>query len=173
MRRLLWLLAAGAVALGQTYHLRSAVAAGAGRRVSSSGYVLQFSLAQSFASGILACSGYLGTIGFWRSAHMGGAVVEREEACGSSPVLQVSPTIVRRALLVAYVLPEESDVSVRMLDRAGTVVGTLVSGRQGPGNYRLQWETGSADRDRLPDGVYFVQMRAAGRTVTRKLVIAR
>lgn len=171
MRGLVWLLMTGVVALGQPYRLGAAVVDEAGRRMTGSGYQLQFSLAQSFASGILVGPGYLGSIGFWYRLGRAGGVAEGGDTCSSFLSLETDPSIVRRSFLVSYRLPEDGELSLRLLDRLGAVVTTLAAGRHRAGQYRVRYDAVQAAR--LADGVYFVQLRAAGRVLTRKLVVLR
>jgi len=173
MRPLLVLLVLGGAAVGQSYRLGSAVVDEAGRRTAGTGYVLQFSLCQTLASGWLAGPDYRAVIGFWHGPCPPGSI-----AGGSAPdalllSLQAAPSLVSHRTTIRYVLPGESAVVLRVLDHLGAVVGVLVQGRLAPGAYRACWDIGTASRTRLPNGVYFLQLVAGDRALVEKVVVAR
>ena len=70
-------------------------------------------------------------------------------------------------------LPREADVTLEVFDVAGRRVRAVELGRVAAGSTRLAFD-GRDDRARaLPSGVYFYRVRAAGETLTRKMVIQR
>jgi hypothetical protein len=70
-------------------------------------------------------------------------------------------------------LPAKSDVRVEVFDVAGRRVRQLKLGTMNAGWKQMSFD-GRDDRGRsLPSGVYFYEVRAAGKTVTEKMVIAR
>jgi hypothetical protein len=74
---------------------------------------------------------------------------------------------------VELALPGAAEVSVEVFDVAGRRVRAMDLGRLAAGSTRLAFD-GRDDRARaLPSGVYFYRVRAAGATLTRKIVIQR
>jgi flagellar hook assembly protein FlgD len=68
-------------------------------------------------------------------------------------------------------LQQDATVSAEVFDVGGHRVRTLDIGHVGAGASQLQFD-GLGDRSTpLPSGVYFLRIRAAGETVTRKMVI--
>jgi hypothetical protein len=171
-----WLLALAVLActgLGQSYALRSAVVDDGGRRAGSGGYVLQFSLAQTFASDLLTSQGYRATIGFWHGPYPPGGIQAGPEQEVTRLALAVTPSLVTSRASIRYALPAESEVVLSVLDYAGRLTARLVSGRQAAGRYVARWDVSSAPRDRLPNSIYFVRLEAGERVLVRKLVVAR
>jgi hypothetical protein len=69
--------------------------------------------------------------------------------------------------------PPGGEVVIRIYDVAGRLVRTLVSDRQRPGYYDVQW-TGVNDRGApVASGIYFLQMKAPGFVESRKLVLLK
>lgn len=72
---------------------------------------------------------------------------------------------------IGYTLPAEAPVDLSVLDVQGRVVATLVRGIVSAGAHTATWDARSGGR-RMEAGLYFVRFRAAGRVVTRRLVLA-
>ncbi len=81
-----------------------------------------------------------------------------------------TPNPARSRVLMRFTLPGESDVALRVVDLAGRVVGAL-DGRFGAGRGEWAWDGIDPRGHRVPDGVYFVQIAAAGRRATQRLVV--
>ncbi len=78
------------------------------------------------------------------------------------------PNPMRRQGTVAYTLPEESDVALRLYDVLGREVATLVEGTRQAGRHDVQFDPAS-----LASGVYVGRLRAGGQTRTQKIMILR
>lgn len=68
-------------------------------------------------------------------------------------------------------LDDDADVSVEIFDVMGRRVRVLELGRLVAGTTRIAFDARDARAQRLPSGVYFARVRAAGATATRKLVV--
>ncbi len=87
--------------------------------------------------------------------------------------LRVQPSIFRGRTKLHLTLPQECQVELQVYDITGRRVRALVNGRMTSGAHILDYQ-GRADNGRqLPNGVYFVQLRALGRVITRKLLLVR
>jgi len=64
-------------------------------------------------------------------------------------------------------LPTAGDVEIRVFDPAGRRVAVPFRGRLEAGTHRIRTAM------KLPTGVYFFQLRAAGQTLTRRMVVVR
>lgn len=93
------------------------------------------------------------------SYHFGGAV--EEEAFNST--LDVHP-VSQAATLIRFLLPEAMQVSLKVYDACGALVGTLIDGCLTSGSHGCAW---SAERA----GVYFVRLAAGDKMVSRKIVV--
>jgi len=174
MRRLISFLAFALVAgaVGQDYVLRSCVIDAGGSKTASGSYVARLSFSQQIASNTITGSGYNGILGFW---HPGLVVGVREPAAGVSyrPTFALGqnlPNPFTRRAVINYSLPAETEVDLKVFDRDGRVVTTLVSCRQQAGRYRVTWSLDSRARTELANGVYFCRLTAGENTATRKMV---
>ena len=59
-------------------------------------------------------------------------------------------------------------VSLKVYDRAGRLVETLVDNSQDTGTHTVTW-----DARNVPNGVYFLRLEAEGQVANRKLILAR
>ena len=84
----------------------------------------------------------------------------------------VAPNPMRGVGRIAYAIPQESSVRIRIVDVRGRVVGTLVDGVRRYGRYAVSWDGTAAGR-RLPAGAYFVEMQAGGKHLVQRLLIVR
>jgi len=71
---------------------------------------------------------------------------------------------------IAYTLSNSEHVRLQVVDPAGRVVSLLEDGERGPGTYRVEWD-GSASGQRLPPGLYLVQLLTPTRNEIRRLVL--
>jgi hypothetical protein len=81
-----------------------------------------------------------------------------------------APNPSRGRVRFALALPSASTAAVEVFDAAGRLVRTLYAGHAGAGQLPLDWDGLDARGRRASDGVYFLRARAAGATVTRRLV---
>jgi murein DD-endopeptidase MepM/ murein hydrolase activator NlpD len=74
---------------------------------------------------------------------------------------------------VSYVLPSQGHVTVGIYDVRGRLVRTLVDKAMDPGPGEVEWDARNDHGVHVPSGVYFVKASAAGKVLSRKLVVAR
>jgi hypothetical protein len=74
---------------------------------------------------------------------------------------------------ISYAIPKRSHVVLRIYDVAGRLVSTLVDEEEDPGFYDVQWRSGDALGQQMPNGVYLCRLHAGRFTATRKLVLVR
>ena len=67
--------------------------------------------------------------------------------------------------IIKYAVAKSEDVKIEVIDITGRVVAIPVSGEVKPGHYTLRMD--------LPQGVYFVRMKARDYTATKKMVIVK
>ncbi len=80
----------------------------------------------------------------------------------------VAPNPVRGPGVVAFALPERMRVQLGVLDVQGREVAVLADGEMGPGRYRQAWHLDAASRG---SGLYFLRLRAGGRTLVQRVVV--
>jgi hypothetical protein len=83
------------------------------------------------------------------------------------------PNPVRGESAIAFALPRDGHVRLRVFDVRGRLVRTLLDDTAGRGDGMVVWR-GRDDRGRdLADGVYFCRLEHGGRTLTQKLLLVR
>ncbi len=102
-----------------------------------------------------------------------------------SPIVEVRPVPAVFALAsgypnpmthsskIAFQLPREANVSLRIYNMAGREVAVLHEGVLGAGFYTKTWNGTDSDGRTVGSGVYFVRMDAQGFNATKKLVVLR
>lgn len=80
----------------------------------------------------------------------------------------ISPNPARNGAWIAYELPAEAEVSLKLFDVAGRRVATMVDARQDAGRHSVRLET-----VRLAPGAYLVVLRAGGAIEQRRLTVTK
>jgi hypothetical protein len=70
-------------------------------------------------------------------------------------------------------LPRDANVRLSVYDAMGRRVKTLAAGSQAAGVHDLRWSGDDEAGRAQPSGLYFARLDAAGRTLVRRLVLAR
>jgi len=84
----------------------------------------------------------------------------------------ISPNPSPGTVRINYALPTPAPVRISIHDIQGREVALLAHGEGAPGVHQATW-SGGTDRGPAAAGVYYVRMVAAGRTFTKRLVLAR
>ncbi len=106
--------------------------------------------------------------GLWRLS--GTTAVESEPGAvpQSFELRQNYPNPFNPATTIELWLPRKADVNLRLYDRRGRLVRTLLQAPLAAGLHRVKLE--AAD---LPAGLYFVQMKAGGFSAARKILLVK
>jgi len=104
----------------------------------------------------------------------GGAMLDAPEPAASAPAMALTsyPNPISNGARIRYRLPSTQHVELDVLDIAGRIVATLASGRHGAGDHEVEWGGDGARGRRLPSGLYLIRMRAGGKTITNKAILA-
>ncbi|MBM3314826.1 hypothetical protein FJY71_03155 [candidate division WOR-3 bacterium] len=87
------------------------------------------------------------------------------------PVLAVSPSVFRSRAHIEVTVSSAARVRLRIFDRSGRLVRTLLDARAGPGAQTALW-TGTDDSGRrLPSGVYVCRLELDGRPAANRAVV--
>lgn len=87
--------------------------------------------------------------------------------------LVARPSVTSDFMRLSFALPSASSTRVRIYDASGRLVRTLAAGTLGPGAHELTWDTRNDAAQRVPSGVYFVQLQVDRTSSTRKVVVTR
>jgi hypothetical protein len=84
---------------------------------------------------------------------------------------QPFPNPARTRLNIAYALPRQTRVVLKLYDVAGKLVTTLANGEQKPGYYNLTWNRQDAKGHSVACGVYFCTLSAEDQRFSRKVIL--
>lgn len=83
------------------------------------------------------------------------------------------PTPFKATARINYALPSDGPVSLAVYNLVGAKVRTLLEGRGTPGHHTAVWD-GCNDRGtRVPQGVYFFELKTAYKNLTTRTVLVR
>ena len=74
---------------------------------------------------------------------------------------------------ISYQLPREAHVSLRLYDKAGRLVRTLVDGMEEAGSKTAVWNGKDRYGRDVANGVYFYTLESEEKRLTKKLVFVR
>lgn len=89
---------------------------------------------------------------------------------GLGPVM---PNPLNPTTRIAFQVPTQSTVRLRILDVSGRVVRTLVESLLQPGRYTVAWTGVNQSQQRVASGIYFVEMAAPWFRKTTRLVLMK
>jgi len=84
---------------------------------------------------------------------------------------QPFPNPARTRLNIAYALPRQTRVELKVYDVTGKLVKAIVNGEQKPGYYTLMWNRQDAKGRSCPCGVYFCTLAAENQRFSRKVIL--
>jgi hypothetical protein len=84
---------------------------------------------------------------------------------------QPFPNPARTRLNIAYALPRQTRVELKLYDVAGKLVTTMASGEQKPGYYNLTWNRQDTKGRTCACGIYFCTLSAEGKRFSRKVIL--
>jgi len=84
---------------------------------------------------------------------------------------QPFPNPARTRLSIAYALPRQTQVALKLYDVAGKLVKALVNGVEKPGYYNLVWNRQDAKGRTCACGVYFCTLAAENQRFSRKVIL--
>lgn len=121
--------------------------------------------------GTLADSSNSMNIGFW--AQSGGVVtsvekIETESIPDKFRLDQNYPNPFNPTTTIAFALPKQTEVSIKLFDLQGRIVSILVDNEMAAGEYQIVF-----DAKNIPSGVYFYRIDAEGFVQTKKLTLLK
>ena len=102
------------------------------------------------------------------------------EGCESRPdaptafsLAQNVPNPFNPVTTIAYDVPHEARVAIRVYDVAGRLVRTLVAGKESPGRHEAVWNGRNDTGEPVGSGVYFCTMEAGEFRATGKMLLLK
>ena len=74
---------------------------------------------------------------------------------------------------VSYTLFEEELIEITIFDLNGSHVKTLISGRQSPGFYSIQWAGDNQIGQQVGAGLYIYMLIAGNHTLSKKMLFLK
>src|SRR5262249_53718848 len=85
---------------------------------------------------------------------------------------RLSPNPSRAGTVIEYALPTPAHVTIRVYDLQGRTVARVADEFRAAGRHQASW-SGRAASGAMSPGLYFVRFEAAGRKLTKALVLTR
>ena len=163
------------LSFGQSYILKSSIIDEGGKKIKSSGYICQLSIAQQTASEAwIKSPNYKAIIGFWNSYISTSGIEDDQEISPSEFYLyQNIPNPVVSGTYIEYALPKATKITLKVYDVMGRAIRTLVTGSQNPGIYKIYWDCRDNSGNEVASGIYFYRMEAKGFRSTKKMIVLR
>jgi hypothetical protein len=99
------------------------------------------------------------------------------ESGGDMPIvfrlIQNAPNPFNPVTRIAYDVPRESDITIRVYDVAGRAVRTLVDGKVEPGRHEAVWDGRNDTGESVGSGIYFCTMEAPDFSASRKMTLLK
>ncbi|NNE45901.1 MAG: T9SS type A sorting domain-containing protein [Rhodothermales bacterium] len=105
------------------------------------------------------------------ATHSGGFVTDVDDASevpATFALEQNYPNPFNPSTTIRYAVPEAADVSIRVFDATGRLVGTLVQNMMPPGNHSV-----TMDASGLSSGMYFYELKAGDVTQTKAMILSK
>mgnify|MGYP003874247801 CR=1 FL=1 len=99
-------------------------------------------------------------------------IEQEQKALAPGFVFAVGPTPARSQVTISYATPEPGTADIRIYDSNGRLVRSL-PGRTGPAVRHATWNLNDTRGQPVARGIYFCRLDAAGRTLSRKLIVGR
>ncbi|MEO0095719.1 MAG: T9SS type A sorting domain-containing protein [candidate division WOR-3 bacterium] len=85
--------------------------------------------------------------------------------------LQIEPNPFYSSTRIRYGLEKPCAVSLKIYNLTGQCVRTLIDAKQDVGIYEVNWSGKDDNQRELPQGIYFLRIKADGYTETKKMVL--
>jgi hypothetical protein len=150
------------------YHIPQCVIAGGGGTMTTTGYSLTGTVAQTVI-GRVSDASHIHLIGFWYPAQVFASAVPEETGLPVAFALGTPyPNPGGPMTTLRLAVPRSSSVALRLYDVSGRLVRTLLEGELPPG-----YHTVDLDGAMLAAGIYFCRLTAPGFRETRRLVLVK
>ncbi len=88
-------------------------------------------------------------------------------------LIEAMPNPFKNRTLINYALPRDCNVEIEVFNVMGRRVRTLVNGYQSVGYKSVTWDGTDENGKKLPQGVYFYELKASKHTFVKKLILLR
>jgi len=121
-----------------------------------------------------ACGAQIGALGQGCGMAVTGFPVETAPAVPTAVILEQNmPNPFNPDTRIGFTLPEGVRTSLRVFDASGRLVATLVDQDLPAGRHEYVWRGRNTRNQLAASGVYFYQLRAGGKVMTRNMVLLK
>jgi len=86
---------------------------------------------------------------------------------------KVSPNPVKNGSIIAYTTTHKGPVSLKIYDKTGRLIRTLVDATQNAGTKTIYWDSKDSNHNSVAAGIYFCKLTAENRTNSKKIVLLK
>jgi hypothetical protein len=152
--------------------MEKSVVSGGGKDVGDGTRTLRCTLGQTAIGFATDTGGNFLKAGFWLAIHTSISAVG-EDLPIPFQLKQNYPNPFNPMTVIAFSLPEDSDVQLRVYNLRGEMVRELFSGHEAAGEHTVMWD-GTDDRGRgVASGSYYARLESSQGVQTRKMLLAR
>jgi hypothetical protein len=87
--------------------------------------------------------------------------------------IEVGPNPAHPSTVIAYNIPVESRLSLRIYDVRGRLVKSVFEGTRMPGEYKTEWNGRNEDGEEVGAGIYFIRLDAGKAHASKKAVLVK
>lgn len=164
---LLALMAAGSLAVAQTYKMPRQVVASGATDATNSQYRLRGTVGQSVI-GWTSNSQNKVEQGFWHKLGPNGVEISKNEMPGDFNLYQNYPNPFNPTTDIRFTLPSRQHVVLRVFSSTGNLVKVLVDDNLSAGDYTVKFTA-----NELPTGTYLYSFEAAGHVMTKRMILIK
>ena len=77
----------------------------------------------------------------------------------------------RQSIATNFELGHPSSISIKIYDATGRLIKTLADSRLPEGEHQIEWDRKDEQGNTVSAGIYILQFKGSGKTVTRKLSV--
>jgi hypothetical protein len=107
------------------------------------------------------------------AGEVGSGIVESRSRLPGGLLLKCRPSLFNKSVTIEYILTQAGWVGLQIYDAVGNLISNLDAGNKNPGRFELRWNGCNASGKRQPAGVYFVQLTAAKKNRTERILLMR
>lgn len=100
-------------------------------------------------------------------------IIENNEQLITLSAFTITPNPVKQRVSFKYQLTKPAQVKADIYSINGTLISSPFEAYASVGETQFIWDIGKFDRNKLPNGVYFVRLTAGAEVQTQKLLIMR
>ncbi len=160
-------MAAGSVAVAQTYTMPRQVVASGATDATNAQYRLRGTVGQSVIGWTNNAQNKVEQ-GFWHKLGANGVEISKNEMPGDFNLYQNFPNPFNPTTDIRFTLPSRQHVTLRVFSSTGNLVKVLVDDNLSAGDYTVKFMAND-----LPTGTYLYSLEASGHVMTKRMILIK